>query len=278
MLALCSFVILGCASTLPTQPDAALTASRPVPGLNRPTVLSLPAWSGPRNVRIYLPPGYHQSSRRYPVLYLNDGQNLFDDSTTGISWGVDTALNTLAQSGILELIVVGIDHGAARRTTEFNPWDNPRFGPGEGRRYLDFVVRTVKPMVDAGYRTQPEREHTGIMGSSLGGLITQYAVLEYPQVFGKAAIFSPAFWVAPEVFALTADRHLAADTRIALYVGSAEGEEAVDDYRRMRSLLQDLGHPANQLWTRLTPGGVHQESAWRAVFPEVVTWLFELTP
>jgi predicted alpha/beta superfamily hydrolase len=228
-----------------------------------------------RTVRIYVPPGYTTATKHYPVLYMHDGQNLFDNATAYAGeWGVDETLDGLAQSQGLELIVVGIDNGGVQRMTELNPWNNARFGTGEGKAYMDFIVDVVKPMVDANYRTLPEREHTGVMGSSMGGLISHYAILQYPKVFSKAGIFSPAYWPGPEVFAMTASHAPAADARLALYMGGGEGEQAVGDYQRMVAQLQTQSHPATHLWFKLTPAAAHNESAWRTEFAAAVSWLF----
>lgn len=262
------------ASTAGAPPvPAASTASPNVAVL--PQQLTIPGLNRQRTVRIYVPPGYANSTKRYPVLYMHDGQNLFDAATAYAGeWGADETLDGLAQTRGLELIVVGIDNGGDKRVTELNPWDHARFGKGEGKRYMDFIVNVVKPTVDASYRTRPEREHTGVMGSSMGGLMAHYALLQYPQVFSKAGIFSPAYWLGPEVFSLTVSHPAAPDARLALYMGGGEGQEAVTDYQRMVAQLQRQSHPAANLWVKLTPGAAHNESAWRAEFAAAVTWLF----
>ncbi len=236
-----------------------------IPGLNRE-----------RTVRLYLPPGYATSTKRYPVLYMHDGQNLFDVTTAYAGeWGVDETLDALAKTQGLEIIVVGIDNGGVNRRTELNPWDYERFGKGEGAQYMNFIVNVVKPQIDATYRTLPGRESTGIMGSSMGGLISHYAVLQYPQVFSKAGIFSPAYWPGMAVFEMTAKRHPAADARLALYMGGMEGA-AVADYERMLAQLKAQGHPPGNTWSKLTPTAEHNEAAWRAEFGAAVLWMFAL--
>ena len=215
--------------------------------------LTIPGLNRQRTLRIYVPPGYATSTRRYPVLYMHDGQNLFDNSTAYAGeWGVDETLDALAKAQGLELIVVGIDNGGVQRMTELNAWDNARFGKGEGKLYMDFIVNVVKPMVDASYRTLPERESTGVM----------------------AGIFSPAYWPGPEVFALTESQPPAADARLALYMGGGEGDEAVDDYQRMVLQLKKQSHPGANLWSKLTPAAQHNEGAWRSEFAQAVRWLF----
>jgi len=256
----------------PTQPVSTAAASVKV----LPERLSMPGLGRDRTVRLYLPPGYATSTKRYPVLYMHDGQNLFDAATSYAGeWGVDETLDALAKNQGLELIVVGIDNGGDKRMTELNAWDNLRFGRGEGALYMDFIVKVVKPLIDTQYRTQPGRESTGIMGSSMGGLISQYAIQQYPQVFGKAGIFSPAYWPAPAVYDMTASQRPASDARLALYMGGAEGGEAVDGYVRMVAQLQKQGHPAGNLWFKQTPGAQHNEAAWRSEFGAAVQWLFK---
>jgi predicted alpha/beta superfamily hydrolase len=240
-----------------------------------PTQLAMPGLNRQRTLRIYLPPGYSKSEVRYPVLYMHDGQNLFDAATAYAGeWGVDETLNELARTKGLEIIVVGVDNGGDKRMTELNAWDNPRFGKAEGKQYMDFMVNVVKPMIDTNYRTRPERQYTGIMGSSMGGLISQYAIQQYPNIFSKAGIFSPAYWTAPDVFGFTASNPLAADARMYLYMGGREGEEGLEGSNRMALQLQHQAHPVNNFLYRISPSAEHNEAAWRAEFAAAVSWLF----
>ena len=238
--------------------------------------MRIPGLGRDRTVRVYLPPGYDASKKRYPVLYMHDGQNLFD-VTTGYAgeWGVDETLNALAQSKALEVIVVGIDHGVENRIHELTGWDHPKFGKAEGRQYMDFLVHVVKPFVDARYRTQPDRAHTAIMGSSMGGLISHYALVHYPRVFGSAGIFSPAYWLAPGIFDDPKDRAIAKDAKLAFYAGGKEGESMQPDMERMVALLRAEGHDPARLRVDVAPDAQHNEAAWRAEFPPVVEWLFD---
>ncbi len=230
-----------------------------------------------RSVRLYLPPSYAYSTKRYPVLYMHDGQNLFDAATAYAGeWGVDETLDSLAKTNGLELIVVGIDNGGVNRMTELNPWDHERFGKGEGAQYMEFIVKVVKPQIDATYRTLPGREATGIMGSSMGGLISHYAILQYPQVFSKAGIFSPAYWPGMAVFDMTAKQRPAVDARLALYMGGKEGD-AVAHYEHMLAQIKAQGHPAANTWSKLTPQAQHNEASWRAEFGAAVQWMFSPT-
>jgi predicted alpha/beta superfamily hydrolase len=206
---------------------------------------------------------------------MHDGQNLFDEATSYAGeWGVDETLNALASSRGLRVIVVGIDHGGTERMHELNPWDNPAFGKGEGEQYMAFVVQVLKPWVDRHYRTRPDRRHTAIMGSSMGGLVSTYAISRYPEVFGSAGIFSPAYWLAPQVFTDTAAHPPPPTARLYFYAGGSESESMVPDMKRMAALLQRAGLPARNVALQVDPVGRHNEAAWRARFPRAVAWLF----
>ena len=248
--------------------------------------LTIPVLNRQRTIRLYLPPGYETSRKRYPVLYMHDGQNLFDAATSYAGeWGVDETLNELAKTKSLELIVVGIDNGAELRIHELNPWDNEKFGKGEGKQYMAFVVDVVKPYIDAHYRTRPDRANTAIMGSSMGGLISHYAIAAYPKVFGKAGIFSPAYWLAPPIFDDPAESHLSNDAKLYFYAGGKEGDNAMPgmtqmetDMNRMVTALRKAGHPSGNLAVHVNPDAQHNEAAWREEFPRAIAWLYGLKP
>ena len=144
---------------------------------------------------LYLPPDYATSTKRYPVIYMQDGQNLFDNKTSfSGEWEVDETLNKLHSEGDYGAIVVGIDNGGNKRLDEYSPWKNSSYGGGEGDAYIDFIVQSLKPYIDTNYRTLSAPEYTCIFGSSLGALIATYAAIKYPGIFGKAGAFSPAYW------------------------------------------------------------------------------------
>ncbi len=240
--------------------------------------LTMPGLGRERTLRLYLPPSYESNpSRRYPVLYMHDAQNLFDDATSFAGeWGVDETLDELARTRGFEAMVVGIDNGEAERIHELSPWTNPKYGPAQGEQYMAFVVDTVKPWIDAHYRTQPGRDSTAIIGSSMGGLISHYALLRYPQVFGKAAIFSPSYWYTGEAYTQTAAHPWPVGTRTYFYVGGHEDEESVPDVDRMIALLHTQAHGPGDIMLRVDPAGQHNERAWRTEFPRAIAWLFEL--
>lgn len=239
----------------------------PMPGLDRS-----------RTIRVYLPPGYDAGKRRYPVVYMQDGQNLFDDATSYVGeWGVDETMDALAASDGIEAIVVGIDHGDDKRALELSPWTNPHFGQAEGAHYLRFLVETVKPYIDANFRTRPGRDDTAIVGSSLGALESQYALCHYPAVFGKAGLLSPPYDFSAEIFAAGACVQPPANSRVYMVIGGTEGRQHVfnvDMFWRMVALLRTRPAPGTALRAIVRPGARHDEAAWRKEFPEAMRFLF----
>lgn len=259
------------------KPAEAPKASTALPGvslLGGP--VEMPGLERERQLRLYLPPGYATSGKRYPVLYMHDGQNLFDNATAYAGeWKVDETLDALAREGKLELIVVGIDNGGDKRMTELNAWDNDRFGKGEGRAYLEFIVKTVKPMIDRQYRTLPDRAHTAIMGSSMGGLASHYALVQHPEVFGKAGVFSPAYWTAQPSFAFVASKPVPKDARVFMLMGEKEGPQMNADVKRMAEVVKKTGHPAANTVLRIVPGAEHNEAFWAGELREALLWMFK---
>jgi alpha-glucosidase len=266
---------------LAEQAEGAVELARPA-STAQANVHVLPAMTIPglgreRTIRLYLPPGYDGSDTRYPVLYMHDGQNLFDAATSFLGeWEVDESLNQLAQTKHLELIVVGVDNGGEHRMQELTAWDNAK-GKGEGEAYVSFIVDVVKPYIDAHYHTQPDRMHTAIMGSSLGGLISHYAIYRYPEVFGKAAMFSPSYWYAPEVYAYTAAHPLPRDEKMYFYCGGREDANMLPNLRRMLARVRASGLPAQRIGLAVDMEAKHNEAAWRKESPRAVAWLFDDT-
>jgi predicted alpha/beta superfamily hydrolase len=255
-------------------------ASTAGPGVRvLPEPLAMPGLARNRTLRLYLPPSYElETTRRYPAIYLHDGQNLFDAATSYAGeWGADETLDALARETGFEAIAVGIDNGAEKRNQELAPYDHPELGHAEGDAYLRFVVGTVKPFIDAGWRTQPEREHTAMMGSSLGGLISHAALLRHGEVFGRYGLFSPSYWAAPQLFDATAKATLAAGTRVHLYAGGRESGSMVPLTERMHGLLA-AKLPAAQLSLHIVPDAGHNEAAWRAELPGALRRLFDIRP
>jgi len=228
-----------------------------------------------RRIAALLPHDYSSSDRHYPVLYLQDGQNLFDDHAPFGSWGVDKKLAELADKGLGGIIVIAIDHAAEARIAEFTPSYPTRLGTGEGKKYARFLKETLKPYVDANFRTLPGREHTGIGGSSMGGLISFYAGLMYPEVYSKLMIFSPSLWVAPNIHYQSSDFRKPYDTKIYLYGGGAESASMAPSLIRIKETLERQGQ-GSKMDIRLVidPRGKHNEARWGKEFPNAVKWLF----
>ncbi len=238
--------------------------------------LRMPQSGFARRLRVYLPPDYASGAKRYPVIYMFDGQNLFDEATSYVGeWGVDEAMDDLAREGF-SAIVVGIDHGGDMRFHELIPYWNVRFLPNLGAGFIEDVVTQVKPFIDANYRTRPGRDDTAIIGSSLGGLSADYAIHRYPQVFGKAGVFSPSYWVSEEPLAIARRTPLPAGSRVYLYTGGREGEDSVQNLEKMAAVLKSQPG-ATAVAMNIAPEAEHNEPAWRAEFPRAVRWLFDLS-
>ncbi len=249
---------------------------------------AMPQLGRTRRVLIYLPADYAAPpKRRYPVLYLHDGQNVFDAATSfGGEWGVDETLDQLRQAGqdATGSIVVAVDNGNEFRSDEYIPWRSAGLKGqahqgGQGGAYVDFLAPTLKPYVDAHYRTQPDAAHTGIAGSSLGGLISVYAALKYPRVFGEVGAFSPAFWVCNDSLKAYARMHPAARTaRFYFVCGPRESETMLPLMAQWRDELRAAGVPAANLLFHAPADGEHKEWFWRREFPAAYRFLARPVP
>lgn len=231
----------------------------------------IPRLDRQRRIWIYLPPGYRSSNKNYPVIYMQDGQNLFDEYTSGYGeWGIDEIMDKLPAKD--QCIIVGIDHGGEHRLTEYDPYDS-KYGKAEGSQYVEFLVKTLKPYVDQHYRTKTDASHTTIAGSSMGGLISMYAVLKYPDVFGNAGIFSPSFWIAPELYKYTQQANLNPKPRFYFVCGDSESESMAPDMQRMADLLRSKGITEKNSPATFIKGAKHNERQWNGDFPAFYNWL-----
>ena len=249
---------------------------------------AMPQLGRTRRVWLYMPPDYATSGRRYPVLYFHDGQNVFDAATSYAGeWGVDETLDSLHTAGDPGVIVVAVDNGGAHRIDEYTPWPmsvGQLTGGGEGSKYVDFLVQTLKPWVDAHYRTRPGRLDTGIGGSSLGGLISFYAALRYPEVFGGVLAFSTPFFLNPQLFALArSTRPQTPPTRFYFDSGLEEGSIGLGlpEHAFARSVAQMLDtlaaagfDTARDVRSLLPADGRHAEWFWLREFAAGYRWLF----
>lgn len=236
----------------------------------------MPQLNRNRRIWIYLPPDYNASQKNYPVLYMHDAQNIFDAATSfSGEWEVDETLNALHAAGDYGCIVVGIENGGAERLNEYSPWVNTQYqAGGEGDEYVEFIVNELKPYVDANYRTFSGRDFTGIMGSSMGGLISHYAGIGYQDVFGKVGAFSCSFWFANESYTQVGDVGDQSDMRIYYLVGEGEGESMVNDTEGMYNLMLANGFLENEMVKDIDADGQHSEWYWRREFGAAYQWLF----
>jgi predicted alpha/beta superfamily hydrolase len=238
-----------------------------------------------RSVAVYLPPGYESSGRRYPVLYMHDGQNLFDPSTAfgGVEWRMDETLERLIRSGELPgVIVVGV-YNTSDRDSEYTPVPDPEYGGGRGDLYGEFLVSELKPFVDASLRTLPDAEHTAVMGSSLGGLISLHLGLTRPDVFSKVAAISPSLWWSEREMLrrLKNNRFPKPKPRIWADMGTLEGggpeeaRQAVEDLKQLGRSLRSRGwSKGRDLAVLEVEGGRHNERDWGLRAAAILKFLF----
>lgn len=234
--------------------------------------LASPQLGGERSLLLYLPPSYRRTECRYPVLYMQDGQNLFDATTSFAGeWRVDQTLEQLSQRG-LEAIVVGVPNAGPARLEEYSPFIDEERGGGRGEAYAAFLVESVKPLIDRDFRTRPGPRTTGIAGSSMGGLISLYALFRHPASFGFAAALSPSLWFADGAIFAYLRRAPLPTARIYVDVGTGEGRAAVADVRRLRDLLRSRGY-GRELSCVVERGGRHEEGAWARRFRGALEFL-----
>jgi predicted alpha/beta superfamily hydrolase len=232
----------------------------------------IPQLNRHRRIWIYLPDSYALTRRKYPVVYMHDGQNVFDAATSfSGEWGVDEALDSLGKE-VGESIVVAIDNGGDKRLNEYSPFDNPRYGKGEGAAYVDFIVQTLMPFINKHYRTKRSSRFNSIAGSSMGGLISFYAILKYPGKFGAAGVFSPAFWIVPQLKDYALSRAKKVKGKIYFFAGQQESESMVPDMLSVFEIMNQ--HSKADMKTVIRAEGRHSESTWRNEFPGFYKWLF----
>lgn len=227
-----------------------------------------------RRISIYRPIGYDGTDERYPVIYMQDGQNLFDEENAfGREWCVDETLD--AEQG--KVIIVGIDNGAEHRMAEYMLHDHPDHGAAEGAKYLKDIVEVLKPFVDSVLRTRPEKEYTCIAGSSMGGLISFYAGLYFPNIFGAVGVLSPALWLdAPGIFSEAKEKLVRDETagshmqRWYFYGGALESETMVAEVATMVNVMREIPHI--NVTYQLDVEGIHDEEVWKNYFPNLYKW------
>jgi predicted alpha/beta superfamily hydrolase len=234
--------------------------------------IEAPQLKSTKKVWVYLPKDYTASTQKYPVIYMHDAQNLFDAKTSYVGeWNVDEALDSINA----KVIVIGIEHGGDKRIDELTPFKNEKYGGGKADDYLEFIVKTLKPKVDATYRTKTNAKNTAIFGSSLGGLVSFYAAVKYPAVFGKVGCFSPSFWFGRndmnDLLAKTKDF----DAKVYFLCGDNEGDaDVIPDMRNVEHWVNTKRCQCKKLNKEvIVKGGQHNEKLWRENFKNAYLWL-----
>jgi predicted alpha/beta superfamily hydrolase len=240
-----------------------------------------------RQIRVCLPVGYEESDETYPVLYMHDGQNLFrdEDASYGVCWGLEDFL----QETKTPLIIVGIDcnHEGFERLNEYGPWENPTVGPellqidgiygGKGAAYIEFLLHTLKPLIDEKYRTKPDENL--MAGSSMGGLISTYAACKYPHIFNRIASLSTAYWFNQnEIEDLVEKSDLSAIEKFYMDIGSEEDTSKVDSDHYIRSsekVYEIMKKKGIEVRFEVIEGAKHHESSWRERMPEIIHQLMK---
>ncbi|HET9088337.1 MAG TPA: alpha/beta hydrolase-fold protein [Acidobacteriaceae bacterium] len=233
-----------------------------------------------RDLIVYLPAEYDRTRRAYPVLYLHDGQNLFDGNTSyiaGRTWDVHETADSLIASGEVEpLIIVGIYNTGEHRIREYTPTNDPKYGGGEANLYGRMLIEEIKPFIDRTYRTMEGPQHTGLGGSSLGGLVTLYLGILRPDTFGRLAVLSPSvWWDAKSILKFITEATPIPRPRIWLDMGTREGKRTLQDTEVLHDLLVKQGwRDGVDLMYMQVPGGTHDESAWAARVGPFLQFLF----
>lgn len=237
----------------------------------------IPQLNTTRKIWIYLPPDYETSSKRYPVIYMHDGQNLFDEFTSfSGEWSVDETLNDIYKATGKSAIVIGIDNGGESRLAEYSPWNNDKYKTkGEGDLYTDFLAKTLKPYIDKTYRTQKQASKTLIMGSSMGGLISLYASVKYPAVFGKAGIFSPSFWFVSKDLKtyLNKNHNNLKNSKFYFVAGKNEDETMAPEIAAVYQALVKKSVPEKNIIVKIDEDGTHSESYRKRELKQALIWL-----
>jgi predicted alpha/beta superfamily hydrolase len=233
--------------------------------------LQMPQLGRERTIRVLVPRNYNQSDKPFPVLYMQDGQNLFDPETAAFGdWRIPKTMEKLPFKK--QVIIVGIDNGSEHRINEYAPFKLGKSG-GEGDAYVRFIVETVKLFIDNEYRTMPQREHTGIAGSSMGGLIALYAGLKYGDFFGKVGVLSPSIWFNPKVLDLINDKK-AHKSQFYVCASKNEMQGMAATLEKTYWAFKNAGYNDAQIRVVIQERGKHNEFFWSKEFKSMLEWLF----
>ncbi len=277
---------------LATQPQAESQSFPPLSEPPHPRVRKHQGFSsrflpGERDLSVYVPPGYEQDGERaYPLLVLQDGQNLFDPETAfirGRTWRVAEQADAAIEAGEVEpLVIAGVANAGERRLAEYTPTRDWKLGGGEARLYGEMLIREVLPFLRKHYRLRPDTGQTGLGGSSLGGLVSLWLGLQHPEIFGKLAILSPSVWWNQRSIVRTLDDvapGLTRRPRIWLDVGDQEGRRTLADAERLHARLEAHGwRDEVDVHFEVARGGTHDEAAWAERVRPMLQFLFPAEP
>ncbi|MFK8058344.1 MAG: alpha/beta hydrolase [Saprospiraceae bacterium] len=241
-----------------------------------PSNMPLPKSFATRRIAALLPAGYDQNNaKRYPVLYLQDGQNLFDEFAPYGNWSLDKRLAWLNEHGKGDFIVIAIDHAEEKRTKEYAPPHETRVGVGEADAYGDFIVNHLKPLIDRTYRTKADRDHTAIGGSSMGAVASLHVAMLKGDYFGRVMLFSPSIWIDPDLTDLW-PIHPYGDTYVYLYGGMEETEGTGRTFALLAKEIPKVSSPKRRIFlqSKFAARAKHNENAWSRAFPAAAAYLF----
>ncbi len=234
----------------------------------------IPQLNKTRKIWALLPHDYDTSNESYPVMYLQDAQNLFNENAQYGNWEIDKKLAVMAEYKIGKIIIIAIEHAEKERIKEYNV-GKTLLGKGQGKKYIRFMTETLKPFVDSNFRTKKEREFTGIGGSSMGGLVSIFSGLRYPEIYGRLMIFSPSLWVVPKL-EIDSDSAEKSDTKIYLYAGGDESETMIEQVKSFKKnmIASEFIKDKMKMNLSINMEGKHSERYWSDEFPKAIEWLF----
>lgn len=239
----------------------------------------IPQLNTTRRIWIYLPPDYEKSNKKYSVMYLHDGQNLFDDATSYAGeWQIDESLNRIFKETGKSVIVIGIDNGGEKRIDELSTFKNEKYkAGGNGENYMKFIVETLKPYIDKNYRTKTSSKNTILGGSSLGALISVYGAVEYPETFSKILAFSSAFWFNSKEFNdWIKNENINLKHQKYYFIQGKYEDEGMD--KETLQIIENLklkGVKSKNIYFKEHEDGKHNEMYWRREFPAAFLWLLK---
>lgn len=236
----------------------------------------IPQLQAERRIYALLPHDYYHSHKKYPVLYLQDAQNLFNENAPFGNWAIDQHMAQLAKRGLGGVIIIAVDHGGRERISEYSPYYHRKFGEGKGKDYAEFITQTLKPYVDKHYRTRPHRDYNGIGGSSMGGLISAYTGIVYPKFFSKLMIFSPSFWYSDEIYFDAFKYNYVMPMRAYIYAGEKESKFMSQHIHEFSEALAhgEFSSKLTKFKISINREGEHSEYFWGKAFAPAVSWLY----